>query len=106
MAKQLVVSDPAIMIGKPVIAGTRITVELVLEKPTAGDTIDDLLAAHPRLTREAICAAMASAARALRSDSIVSRTAGACRSPRGSLSAEELRTAAEQAIADEATERQ
>jgi len=30
----LVVSNPAVMMGKPVIAGTRITVELILEKPT------------------------------------------------------------------------
>ncbi len=59
MTKQLIVSDPKIMMGKPVIAGTRITVELVLEKLAAGETVDDLLAAHPRLTREGAYAAMA-----------------------------------------------
>jgi uncharacterized protein (DUF433 family) len=58
MAEQWVVSDPEIMMGKPVIAGTRLTVELILEKLAAGETIDDLLAAHPRLTREGIYAAM------------------------------------------------
>jgi uncharacterized protein (DUF433 family) len=61
-------SNPAVMMGKPVIAGTRITVELVLEKLAAGETMDGLLAAHPRLTREGIRAALEFAARALRAD--------------------------------------
>jgi uncharacterized protein (DUF433 family) len=56
------------MMGKPVIAGTRITVELILEKLAAGETVEHLLAAHPRLTREAIRAALAFAAEALRAD--------------------------------------
>jgi uncharacterized protein (DUF433 family) len=51
-------ADPAIMMGKPVIAGTRLTVELVLEKLAAGETIEQLLTAHPRLTREASQAAL------------------------------------------------
>ncbi|MBW1700404.1 MAG: DUF433 domain-containing protein [Deltaproteobacteria bacterium] len=63
-----IVSDPSVMMGKPVIAGTRITVELILEKLGAGETIDDLLQAHPRLKREAIQAALAFAAEALRAD--------------------------------------
>jgi uncharacterized protein (DUF433 family) len=57
MEKQLIQSDPSIMMGKPVIAGTRITVELILEKLAAGETIDQVLDAHPRLTREAVLAA-------------------------------------------------
>ncbi|MGO0121847.1 DUF433 domain-containing protein [Desulfothermobacter acidiphilus] len=64
----LIVSDPKIMMGKPVIAGTRIAVELILEKLAAGETIEQILEAHPRLTREAIRAALAFAADALRSD--------------------------------------
>ncbi len=63
-----IISDPAVMMGKPVIAGTRITVELILEKLAAGETVEDLLEAHPRLTREAIQAALAFAAEALRAD--------------------------------------
>ena len=55
---RLIVSDPNIMMGKPVIAGTRITVELILEKLAAGETVDDILAAHPRLTADAIRAAL------------------------------------------------
>jgi uncharacterized protein (DUF433 family) len=66
--KQLVVSNPKVMIGKPVIAGTRITVELILEKLAAGETQEQILEAHPRLTREGILAALAFAAEALRAD--------------------------------------
>jgi uncharacterized protein (DUF433 family) len=58
------------MLGKPVITGTRITVETLLERLAAGETIDSLLAAHPRLTREAVFAAFAFAAATLRSDVI------------------------------------
>jgi uncharacterized protein (DUF433 family) len=68
MQRQLIVSDPNVMMGKPVIAGTRITVELILEKLAAGETIEQILDAHPRLTREAIRAALTFAAEALRAD--------------------------------------
>jgi uncharacterized protein (DUF433 family) len=51
-------SDPNVMMGKPVVAGTRITVELILEKLAAGETIEQILDAHPRLTKEAISAAL------------------------------------------------
>jgi len=56
------------MMGKPVIAGTRITVELVLEKLAAGESIDQILSEHPRLTEVGIRAAIAFAAEALRAD--------------------------------------
>ncbi len=59
MNKELIQSDPSIMLGKPVFAGTRITVELILEKLAAGETIEQILEAHPRLTKEAIQAALA-----------------------------------------------
>jgi uncharacterized protein (DUF433 family) len=68
MKEELIQADPSIMMGKPVVAGTRITVELILEKLAAGETIEQMLAAHPRLTREANQAALAFAARALRAD--------------------------------------
>ena len=66
--KQTIVSDPDILMGKPVVAGTRITVELILDKLAAGETIEQILEAHPRLTREGISAALAFAAAALRAD--------------------------------------
>jgi uncharacterized protein (DUF433 family) len=56
MLKQWIESNLAVMMGKPVIAGTRITVALVLQKLAAGETVDQVLDAHPRLTREAIWA--------------------------------------------------
>ena len=65
---EYVQSDPSIMMGKPVIAGTRITVELILEKLAAGESVEQVLEAHPRLKREAIHAALAFAAEALRAD--------------------------------------
>ena len=68
MDQQLIISDPKVMMGKPVIAGTRITVELILEKLSAGETEEQILEAHPRLTREAIRAALAFAVEALRAD--------------------------------------
>lgn len=68
MGVELIQSDPTVMMGKPVIAGTRITVELILEKLSSGETVDEILEAHPRLTREGILAALSFAARALRAD--------------------------------------
>jgi uncharacterized protein (DUF433 family) len=59
-----IVSDPKVMMGKPVVVGTRITVELILEKLAAGETAEQLLEAHPRLTREAIRAVLAFASQA------------------------------------------
>ncbi|HEV8577651.1 MAG TPA: DUF433 domain-containing protein [Thermoanaerobaculia bacterium] len=70
MAKPLIESNPSVLMGKPVVAGTRITVELILEKLAAGETVEQILDAHPRLTREAISAALEFAARALRADVI------------------------------------
>ena len=54
--------DPAVMMGKPVIRGTRITVELLLRKLAEGATEADLFDAYPRLTREDIRAAIGYAA--------------------------------------------
>lgn len=56
--KGLIQSNPSVMMGKPVIAGTRITVESILEKLAAGETVEQILKAHPRLTREAVQAAL------------------------------------------------
>jgi uncharacterized protein (DUF433 family) len=65
---QFIVSDPSIMMGKPVIIGTRITVESILERLAAGDSIAEVIASHPRLTEAAIRDALAFAAQALRAD--------------------------------------
>ena len=70
MDQPLIVSDPAVMMGKPVVAGTRVTVELILEKAAAGESVEQILASHPRLTKPAILAAFAFAARTLRVDTV------------------------------------
>jgi uncharacterized protein (DUF433 family) len=54
--------DPKVMLGKPVIRGTRIPVELLLRKLSEGATVEDLLDAYPRLTRADLQAAIAYAA--------------------------------------------
>ncbi|MEA2691364.1 MAG: hypothetical protein QOJ16_751 [Acidobacteriota bacterium] len=68
MRSELIQSNPEVMMGKPVVAGTRITVELILEKLAAGESVEQILEAHPRLTREGILGALDFAARALRAD--------------------------------------
>jgi uncharacterized protein (DUF433 family) len=54
--------NPDIMFGKPVIKGTRITVEHILRKMAEGMTIEEILAHHPHLTKDEVCAAVTFAA--------------------------------------------
>ncbi len=54
--------NPQIMLGKPVIKGTRITVELLMRKFAAGYTVENLIASYPHLTKEQIYAAFEYAA--------------------------------------------
>ena len=68
MKNNFITSDPSVMLGKPVIAGTRIPVELIFEKLAAGESIQQITAEHPRLTEESIRATIAFAAEALRVD--------------------------------------
>jgi uncharacterized protein (DUF433 family) len=62
--------NPKIMMGKPVVKGTRITVESLLEKLAAGETEEDILIAHPHLTKENIKAALFFAAQSLKGENI------------------------------------
>jgi uncharacterized protein (DUF433 family) len=68
MEKGIIEANPRVMMGKPVVAGTRITVELIVERLAAGETVEQLLEAYPRLTGKAIRAALAFAAEAIRAD--------------------------------------
>lgn len=70
MRRDLIVSNPEIMMGKPVVRGTRITVETILEKLSEGESVEQIVEEHPRLTEEAIRAALAFARETLRSDTI------------------------------------
>jgi uncharacterized protein (DUF433 family) len=54
--ENLIESNPKIMFGKPVIKGTRITVELILEKIADGETVEAILSSYPHLTHEQILA--------------------------------------------------
>jgi uncharacterized protein (DUF433 family) len=63
--------NPAIMFGKPVIKGTRITVEHILRKLAGGMTIDEILADHPHLTPDDVYAAAAFAADYLAQEDII-----------------------------------
>jgi len=65
-----IVSNPKVMLGKPVIRGTRITVEMVLERLAAGQTEEEILRAHPHITKEGIRAALSFAAEALQASAI------------------------------------
>jgi len=62
--------DPEVMMGKPVISGTRITVEHILHLLGAGDRVEDVLRQHPQLTEADIHAAQAYAADYLSHESI------------------------------------
>jgi uncharacterized protein (DUF433 family) len=63
-----IISNPKIMLGKPIVANTRITVEYILEELGHGQSIEALLKSHPTLTLEGIQAAMDYAAKVLRSE--------------------------------------
>ena len=63
-----IVSNPRIMMGKPTIAGTRITVESILERLAAGESEEQILEANPRLASTDIREALAFAAQVLHAD--------------------------------------
>lgn len=58
------------MLGKPIIKGTRITVESIVEELAAGYSYDDVLNAHPHLTKETVLAALSYAAAVLKNERI------------------------------------
>jgi uncharacterized protein (DUF433 family) len=70
-----IVIDPRVMVGQPVIEGTRITVEFILEKIKAGMTINEILEAYPHLTRQGVLAAIEYAEEAVRGSSQLSKAA-------------------------------
>jgi uncharacterized protein (DUF433 family) len=60
--QQYVERNPEVMLGKPIIKGTRITIELIMRKLADGYSISDLLKSYPHLTKEQILAALEYAA--------------------------------------------
>ena len=68
--------NPEVMLGKPVIRGSRITVEIILEKIASGSSIEDIQADYPRLTRDDVLAAVAFARQAVGTDEYIPRVRG------------------------------
>ncbi|WP_456370110.1 DUF433 domain-containing protein [Thermodesulfatator atlanticus] len=65
-----IVSDPEILGGKPIIKGTRLAVDFILELLASGWTIEELLNNYPQLSQEAIKAVFAFAAECLKDEQI------------------------------------
>ncbi|HYC91513.1 MAG TPA: DUF433 domain-containing protein [Thermoanaerobaculia bacterium] len=63
--KQIVHSDPEILGGTPIFAGTRVPVDALIDFLEGGDTIDDFLENYPGVTREQVFAFLEEASRAL-----------------------------------------
>lgn len=71
---QIIEINPKIMMGKPIIKDTRITVEQILESLSESNSIDEVLQAHPHLTKDQVRAALLFAAQSVRGDEIYSLT--------------------------------
>jgi uncharacterized protein (DUF433 family) len=66
--EELIEINPKVMVGKPVIKGTRITVELILEKLAAGQTFEDILRSYPHLNRNQILGCLEYAYKSMSAD--------------------------------------
>lgn len=66
-----ITSDPAVLVGKPVIRGTRISVELILGWLANGWTYEQILEAYPHITRDDILAALAFTEQMLRDEQYI-----------------------------------
>ncbi|MBC7190296.1 DUF433 domain-containing protein [Candidatus Aerophobetes bacterium] len=66
-----IVVDPKIMLGKPVIKGTRLPVEIIVEKIAYGATFDEIKKDYPFITEEDIKASLLYAARSLAHEEII-----------------------------------
>ncbi len=69
--REYIDSDPKIMLGKPKIKGTRITVELILRKLSDGYSFEEVTTMYPTVTRESILASIQYAAAILASEEVI-----------------------------------
>lgn len=69
--KKKITANPDVMLGKPVIKGTRITVELILKKLSDGASIDELLESYPSLKKEDILAAISYSADVISKEELI-----------------------------------
>lgn len=70
MAHERITRDPAILMGKPCIRGTRISVEVIMRRMASGSAPEEVMAEYPELTREDVLAAAAYAAELVRYDGL------------------------------------
>lgn len=63
--------NPAVLVGKPVIRGTRISVELIMDRMADGWTMEDVLAAYPHISREDVLAALSFASELFKEETFV-----------------------------------
>ncbi|NSW76196.1 MAG: DUF433 domain-containing protein [Candidatus Atribacteria bacterium] len=70
-SRERIVASPDILLGKPVIRGTRIAVEDILRRLAEGMTIDEFLEAYPHLRREDILSALAYSAKTLAGEELI-----------------------------------
>lgn len=69
--KDYLESNADVMLGKPVIKGTRITVELILKKLSEGASVDDIITAYPNLTHNSIKAVLAYASDVVSNETLI-----------------------------------
>ncbi|OGT78258.1 MAG: antitoxin [Gammaproteobacteria bacterium RIFCSPLOWO2_02_FULL_56_15] len=63
--------NPAVLVGKPIIMGTRISVELILDRLADGWTMEDVLASYPHVGREDVLAALSFASELFKEETFV-----------------------------------
>lgn len=66
----LISTSPDTMLGKPVVTGTRVTVQSIVERIAAGESVEEISSSHPALEKERVLAAIAYAAKVLRLDEL------------------------------------
>lgn len=75
--RQCIHSDPEVLLGKPVVRGTRLSVEFILGLFAAGWTEQQVMENYPTLTRDALCAVFAFAAECMREETLYAIPSGA-----------------------------
>lgn len=69
--KERIEVDPAVLVGKPIIKGTRISVELILDRLADGWTMEDMLVSYPHVSREDVLAALSFASELFKEETFV-----------------------------------
>ncbi|NBF41146.1 MAG: DUF433 domain-containing protein [Spirochaetes bacterium] len=69
----LITANADTMLGKPVVAGTRVTVQSIVERIATGESVEEIAASHPALDKEKVLAAIGYAAKVLRLDEVQPR---------------------------------